>query len=86
MSINQSNPNVKCQTYFSTENEESAKLEIDLVTYREKGIEDRGLVFSFSVLNSEVNPPARQDGKLIISTKEEFDALKAFFSQLNWED
>jgi len=75
-----------CQTYFSHQEEDGGNLEIDLITFREKGVETRYLSMLFSGLDTRQNPPSPQSAFLNIESKEEFERIKAFFSQLEWED
>ena len=79
-------PAQDCQTYFSYENEDSGSLEIDLIAFREKGLETRYLSLQFSGFDIRQNPPVPQDAFLNIDSKEEFERLKSFFAQLDWED
>jgi len=83
------------KTYFffegvKRENEpDSDAMEMDLVTFRERGTETRYL--SVSIYGTEVvadanKVPDRQYTSLIIETKEEFEKLKEFISNLNWDD
>ncbi len=74
------------QTYFSYKDEQAGSLEIDLIAFREKGYETRYLSLTVSGLDVRQNPPVEQSAYLSIGSKEEFESLKAFFTQLNWED
>jgi len=76
----------KCETYFSCQNEEAGTLEVDLVTFREKGLETRYLSLLLSGLDVRQNPPIQQEAFLTIESREEFERLKSFFAQLDWED
>jgi hypothetical protein len=40
----------------------------------------------FSGLDDRKNPPTQQESCLNIWSKEEFEKIKEFFIQLNWED
>ena len=75
----------ECETYFEHQNEEGGNLEIDLITFREKGVETRYLSLVFSGVDIRQDPPVPQEAYLNIGSKEAFDDLKAFFAQLNWE-
>ena len=75
-----------CQTYFALQDEEAGNLEIDLITFREKGLETRYLSLVFSGIDVRQNPPVPQEAFLNIESKEAFEALKDFFAQLDWED
>ena len=74
------------QTYFCYQDEQGGNLEIDLITFREKGIETRYLSLLFSGQDVRQNPPVPQEAFLNIESKEEFERIKEFFAQLNWED
>jgi hypothetical protein len=76
----------ECDTYFRYEKENVGGLEIDLVTFREKGIETRYLYVLCSGLDVKQNPPIQQEAYLTIDSKENFERIKAFFAQLEWED
>ena len=74
------------ETYFFYNDEESGSLEVDLVTFREKGEETRYLSFSLSGYDLNQDPPMPLQSTLSISRKEDFEKMKKFFAQLNWED
>jgi len=74
------------KTYFKCGTEESGILEIDLVTFRERGNETRYLAFKFSGIDARQDPPVPQEAFLDIANEEEFKKLKQFFSELNWRD
>lgn len=76
----------ECQTYFSHQDNEGGNLEIDLITFREKGVETRYLSMVFSGLDVRQDPPSPQSAFLNIESREEFERIKAFFAQLDWED
>jgi len=76
----------ECDTYFSYEDEAGGNLEVDLITFREKGIETRYLSMLFSGFDVRQNPPTPQQAYLNIESKEEFERFKSFFAQLDWED
>lgn len=74
------------QTYFCYQDEQGGNLEIDLITFREKGIETRYLSLLFSGQDVRQNPPVPQEAFLNIESREVFERIKEFFAQLNWED
>jgi hypothetical protein len=76
----------ECQTYFSYQDDEGGNLEVDLITFREKGVETRYLSMVFSGLDVRQDPPSPQTAFLNIESREEFERIKAFFAQLDWED
>jgi len=78
--------NQGCETYFCYQDESAGNLEIDLITFREKGVETRYLSLLFSGLDVRQNPPVPQEAFLNIESREEFERIKAFFAQLDWED
>jgi len=73
-------------TYFVLGNEGVGKMEIDLVTYREKGEETRYIAMMFSGMNIKEEPPTPQEAFFNIETKEEFSDFKKFIANLNWDD
>lgn len=72
----------KSQTYLSLGDEESGFIEIDLVTMRQKNEEVRYLGFTFTGVNIKTNE--KQEGYITLESKEQFDTLKNFFAQLEW--
>ncbi len=75
-----------CQTYFSYDSKNGGKIEIDLITFREKGVETRYLsILAFGYDPNEAQPEPHR-AFLSISDKEGFENIKSFFDQLNWED
>ena len=73
-------------TYFEYLDENGGNLEIDLVTFREKGVETRYLALIFSGVDVRKDPPVTQEAFLNIESRESFEEIKAFFAQLEWED
>lgn len=61
-------------------------LEIDLITFREKGVETRYLSLSCMGYDIRKDPPTQQESFLSINSKKEFERIKEFFSQLEWEN
>ena len=76
----------KKKTYYSAGNEDSGIMEIDLVTFREKGSETRYIGIGFYGLNVKVDPPVKQEAFYNIETEREFNELKTFITNLNWND
>lgn len=76
----------ECDTYFSYEDEVGGNLEVDLITFREKGMETRYLSILFSGFDVRQVPPVPQQAYLNIESREEFERFKSFFAQLDWED
>jgi hypothetical protein len=76
----------ECQTYFLHKDNVGGNLEIDLITFREKGAETRYLSVVFSGLDVRQDPPSPQSAFLNIESKEDFERIKAFFAQLDWEN
>ncbi len=72
----------KNQTYLSLGDEDSGLIEIDLVTMRQKNEEVRYLGFTFTGVNIKTNE--KQEGYITLESKEQFDTLKNFFAQLEW--
>ena len=63
-----------------------ASLEIDLKTYRERGEEIRYVSILFSGFDVREEEQKRQEAFFNITSKEDFEIIKDFFSKLNWED
>lgn len=74
------------ETYFRYQDDEGGMLEVDLVTFREKGRETRYLSLALHGYDMSQNPPIPQKTFLSIGSKEAFEKVKEFFSNLNWED
>ena len=83
------------KTYFFFEGEkkeeedDSEAMEMDLVTFRERGTETRYLsvsIYGTEVVGDANKIPERQYTSLIIDNKEDFEKLKEFISNLNWDD
>ena len=76
------------KTYFiSSDKDKYGIIEIDLVSYKERGKEQRFLSFSVSGYDMRViETPPQQNAFVTIDTREEFERMKKFFSELNWED
>ena len=71
------------ETYIAFGNDESGLLELDLVTARQKNEEIRYLAISLSGTN--IKTEQKQESFINIDTKEEFEKLKKFFNQLQWD-
>jgi len=74
------------QTYFALGSEDTGKMEIDLVTFREKGAETRYISIMFSGMNIKEDPPTPQNAFFNIENREEFNLFKAFVANLSWDD
>ena len=74
------------KTYYSAGSEDSGVMEIDLVTFRERGTETRYIGIGFSGLNVKVDPPEPQEAFYNIETESEFNEFKNFITNLNWND
>lgn len=73
------------KTYVSIGNKQHGIIEIDLISNREKGRETRYLDIQIHGWNNSgdiVDGPV----SMAITSKEEFETLKKFFSTLSWED
>lgn len=68
-------------TYFLLETPKTGHLELDLVSYRQKGVEKR-------FLNVKVKGKAKDNGEFVmnITNKSDFEAFRNFVSNLNWDD
>lgn len=82
--------NEQKETYLKLVNKEGdealATLEIDLKTYRERGEEVRYVSILFSGLDTREETPKPQEAFFNITSKEDFNFIKDFWSKLNWED
>jgi len=69
----------------SDSNEDDSLVEMDLVYVRQKGKEERFLKIELSGHN--ITDPSRpqQYAIKVVNTKEEFEKLKNFFTQLEWD-
>ena len=63
-------------TYICLNSEDNTKLEIDLITFREKGQQVKYLSVSFTDKNNNVAS--------LSLNQESFDTIKLFFKQLDW--
>lgn len=63
--------------------DENASLEFDLITFRQKGEEERYLSIAFSGYDITKEPPVKQDSFVNIG-EEDFKTIKKFFEQLEW--
>lgn len=68
-------------TYIRLGNEEAGELEIDLISYRQKGEQVKYMSLSFSGKNPK-NSEAQESS--VSLDEETFYALKKFFLQLDW--
>lgn len=71
-------PTNKLDTYIALQNEDG-KIEVDLVTFREKGQQVRYL--SFNIQQTVENAPVSTSISL---DEEAFNKMKIFFKQLDW--
>jgi len=71
------------ETYLKMQDSVST-LELDLILMREKGQLVKFLEITFSGQNPETGQT--QLSKKVIETKEEFEQLKQFVNQLDWEN
>jgi hypothetical protein len=71
-------------TYFKIEEEEIGSMELDLISYREKGREERYLNIVVDGFREEDYAPVR--ALFSIGSKDSFEKFKNFVSKLNWED
>ena len=72
--------NLQCK---NTAGEVSGILDIDLISFRERGKESRYL--SISSVGSDASG-SQSESRIYINNREDFDKLKAFISNLNWND
>jgi hypothetical protein len=80
--------NTDAETYFRLENKNnegqvSSIIEIDLISYRERGVESRYISINTLGRNQENQ---QSDTTIAIDNEEDFIRFKKFVSQLNWND
>lgn len=80
--------NTDAETYFRLENKNnegqvSSIIEIDLISYRERGVESRYISINTLGRNQENQ---QSDTTIAIDNEEDFLRFKKFVSQLNWND
>ena len=68
------------QTYLSLGNERDGNIEMDLVTFREKGQQVRYLSFLINSLDTNQQPVSAS----LSLDEQSFNHIKEFFSQLEW--
>jgi len=64
--------------------DETSSLEFDLVTFRQKGKEERYLSVSFTGYNINKEPVEVQEAFINVG-EEDFNRIKSFFSNLEWK-
>lgn len=64
--------------------DETSSLEFDLVTFRQKGKEERYLAISFLGYNVNKEPVETQEAFINIA-EEDFNKIKTFFFNLDWK-
>ena len=72
-------------TFFELQNSVNHSLSFDLVSYRQKGVEKRYLNVKIKGRAIDNNEGNDVECFINISSKEQFDDLKDFFSNLDWE-
>lgn len=72
------------ETYISLGDEETGLMQIDLISFRERGVHQKYLGIFFSGMDVRENPPKKQEAFFSINSEEEFYKLKNFFQQLEW--
>lgn len=74
---------IESPTYLKV-GDETSSLEFDLVTFRQKGKEDRYLAITFLGYNINKEPIQVQDAFINIG-EEDFLKIKEFFKNLDWK-
>jgi len=64
--------------------DDTSSLEFDLVTFRQKGKEERYLAISFLGYNINREPAEKQEAFINIG-EEDFGKIKDFFKNLDWK-
>jgi len=70
-------------SYYLKVGDDSGVLEFDLITFRQKGKEEKYLSVTFSGINLTQEPPVPQESFVNID-EAGFKAIKEFFTQLEW--
>jgi hypothetical protein len=70
-------------SYYLKIGDETATLEFDLITFRQKGQEEKYLSISFNGVDITKDPPVSQEAFVNID-EDGFKAIKNFFQQLEW--
>lgn len=73
-------------TYYSVGTEKTGTLEFDLISHRQRGVEKRYLNVQVKGLLMGKEQKEIGNCRMNITSKEQFEGLKAFFANLNWED
>lgn len=73
-------------TYFNMGSQESGAIELDLITQRSQGNEVRFIAIKLSGYDNSTQPPTPSITTMAIETEEDFNKLKNFISNLNWND
>lgn len=73
-------------TYYQVGTEKTGTLEFDLISHRQRGIEKRYLNVQVRGLILGKEKKEVGDCRMHITSKEQFEDLKNFFANLNWED
>lgn len=74
----------KEQVTYLKVGDETSSLEFDLVTFRQKGKEERYLAISFLGYNINKEPVEIQEAFINIG-EEDFNKIKDFFKNLEWK-
>ena len=73
-------------TYYQVGTENTGTLEFDLISHRQRGVEKRYLNVQVKGLILGKDKKEVGDCRMNITSKEQFEGLKEFFTNLNWED
>jgi len=73
-------------TYYQVGTENTGTLEFDLIAHRQRGVEKRYLNVQVKGLILGKDKKEVGDCRMNITSKEQFEGLKEFFTNLNWED
>lgn len=74
------------ETYHQLKTEKNGELEFDLVSHRQRGLEKRYLNVRIKGMRTDKKEDGVVECLMNVTSKEDFQQLKEFFSNLNWDD
>lgn len=74
------------ETYHNLSTEKNGELEFDLVSHRQRGLEKRYLNVRIKGMRLDKKEEGAVECLMNVTNKEDFQALKDFFANLNWDD
>ncbi|MDG1949707.1 MAG: hypothetical protein P8J32_02690 [bacterium] len=74
------------ETYHKLKTEKHGELEFDLVSHRQRGVEKRYLNVRIKGMRMDKKEEGAVECLMNVTSKEDFQNLKDFFANLNWDD